>query len=256
MRFPTQGVDLKGPHRESAILACLERLSLLGLTEVRRLGQGEENDLLAGDGADVMVQAQDLDASDLVDHRFQDRTGRFDQVGPYLLEQVPPFLGRKRLDQLLFGGGQNPLKADHEEFTQQVGVNVLGSPAHVVLLKLTDSFTNSGFEFSQGLHSDSESTHQRGGLRTKVHTWQRNMNHQFVPGAPRNMMPNAEPRREPDSGAVVRAVWRRSRQPPAPTGILDGLVPILDLEFLDDVMDVVLDGIQRQRKPLGNLLIA
>jgi hypothetical protein len=37
--------------------------------------------------------------------------------------------------------------------------------------------------------------------------------------------------------------------------ILDGLVPTFDLEFLDDVMDVVLDGMQGQGKPPGNLLV-
>ena len=141
-------------RRQPDALACLERLFLLGLTELRRLGEGEENDLLAGGGADVMVQAQDLDASDLLDHRFQDWPRRFDQVGPYFLEQVPPFLGWQRLDQVLFRGGQNALKADHEEITQQVGVNVLGPPTHVVLLKTTNSFTNSGFEFSQCSHFD------------------------------------------------------------------------------------------------------
>ena len=71
------------------------------------------------------------------------------------LSKSLPFLGRERLDQLLFGGGQNALKADHEEITEQVGVNVLGTPAHVVLLKATNSFTNGGFEFSQCFHGDS-----------------------------------------------------------------------------------------------------
>jgi hypothetical protein len=75
-------------------------------------------------------------------------------MGPYLLEQVPPFLGRERLGQVLFSGGQNALKADHEEITEQVRVNVLGPPAHVILLKVTNSFTNSGFEFSTCSHGD------------------------------------------------------------------------------------------------------
>jgi hypothetical protein len=44
-----------------------------------------------------------------------------------LLEQVSPLLGRERLVQLLFGRSQNALKANHEEITNQVGVNVLGS---------------------------------------------------------------------------------------------------------------------------------
>ena len=106
------------------------------------------------DGADVVVQGQHLDAGDLLDHRFHDRPGRFDQMGPHLLEQVPPLLGRKRLDQMLFGRGQHALKADHEEIAEQVGVNVLGSPAHVVLLEATDSFANGGFDFSLGLHGN------------------------------------------------------------------------------------------------------
>ena len=46
-----------GTRRGPDTLACLKRLILLGLTEIRRLGQGEQNDLLAGDGADVVVQA-------------------------------------------------------------------------------------------------------------------------------------------------------------------------------------------------------
>ena len=110
------------------------------------------NDLLAGCGADIMVQGQHLDAGDLLDHRFHDRAGRFDQMGPHLLQQVPPLLGRKRLDQMLFGRGQHALKADHEEIAEQVGINVLGPPAHVVLLKATDSFTNGGLDFSLGSH--------------------------------------------------------------------------------------------------------
>ena len=68
------------------------------------------------------------------------------------LSKSLPFSAGERLDQVLFGGGQNALKADHEEITEQVGVNALGTPAHVVLLKATDSFTNSGFEFSPCSH--------------------------------------------------------------------------------------------------------
>jgi hypothetical protein len=63
---------------------------------------------------------------DLLDHRFQDRPRRFHQMGAYLFEQVSALLGRERLDQLLFGGGQDALEADHEEIIDQMGVNVLG----------------------------------------------------------------------------------------------------------------------------------
>ena len=66
------------PHPETLFHLCF--------TEVRRPGEGEENDLLAGYGADVMVYGQDFDASDLLDHRLHDWTVCFDQLGPHLLE--------------------------------------------------------------------------------------------------------------------------------------------------------------------------
>ena len=67
-----------------------EPLFLLGVAMKGRLGKGKENDLFAGYGADVVVQGQHLHAGDLLDHRLHDRTGRFDQMGPDLFEQVPP----------------------------------------------------------------------------------------------------------------------------------------------------------------------
>ena len=73
-----------------------------------------------------MVQRQHLDAGDLLDHRFHDRTGRFDQMGPHLLQQVPSLLGRKRPDQMLFGCSQNTLKADHEEIASRWVLMSLG----------------------------------------------------------------------------------------------------------------------------------
>ena len=81
----------------------------------------KSTNLFSGHGADVVVQAQHLDARDLLDHCFHDRPRRFDQMGPYLFEQVPPLLGDERLDQLLFSRGQDALEADHEEITDQVG---------------------------------------------------------------------------------------------------------------------------------------
>ena len=73
-----------------------------------------------------MVQGHDLDAGDFLDHRLHDWTGRFNQMGPYLLQQVPPLFSGKQLDQMLFGRGQNALKANDEEIAEQVGVNTLG----------------------------------------------------------------------------------------------------------------------------------
>ena len=116
--------------------------------------EGEENHLLASCGADVMMHGYDLDAGDLVDHSFQDRTGRFNQMGPYLLEQVPPLFGGKRPDQVLLGCGQNALETHDQEIAEQVGVNVLGAPTHVILLEATDSFTNGGFDLSLCSHGN------------------------------------------------------------------------------------------------------
>ena len=110
----------------------------LGFTEIRRLGKSEKNHLLASHGADVMVHGHNLDASDLLDHRLHDWTGRFNQMGPNLLQQVPPLFGGKRFDQLLLGCGQDPMKANDEEIAKQVGVNVLRSPAYVILFEATN----------------------------------------------------------------------------------------------------------------------
>ena len=83
---------------------------------------------------------------------FDDRPRRFDQLGPHLFEQASPFLGWERLDQLLFGRGQNALEADDEKITDQVRMNMLGPPAHVFLLKVRDPFTDRRFDFSPRLH--------------------------------------------------------------------------------------------------------
>ena len=77
---------------------------------------------------------------------------------PHLLQQIPPLFGRERLDQMLFGRGQNALKADDEEITEQVGANVLRAPAHVILLKATDSLADGGFDFSLGFRGNLRST--------------------------------------------------------------------------------------------------
>jgi hypothetical protein len=78
-----------------SLWTLIETLFHLCFTEVRRLGQGEKNHLLASCGANVVVHGHDLDASDLLDHRCHDWTGRFNQMNPNLLEQVPPLFGGK-----------------------------------------------------------------------------------------------------------------------------------------------------------------
>ena len=54
---------------------------------------------------------------------------------------------------MLLGSRQNALQADHEEVAEQVGANVLGPPAHVVLLETRDPRTDGGFDLSDGFHS-------------------------------------------------------------------------------------------------------
>jgi hypothetical protein len=118
------------------------------------MDQSEDDDFFSGRGADVVVHAHHFGAGDFLDHGFHDRPGRFNQMGPNLFEQVSPFLGGERFDQVLFGGRQNTLKADHQEDVDQVRVDVLGSPAHVILFKATDSFANRGFNLSLSFHSN------------------------------------------------------------------------------------------------------
>ena len=86
---------------------------------------------------------------------------RFDQMGPYLFEQVPPIRGRDRLDQLLFSHGQHALEADHKEITDQVGVNVPGSTAHVLQLKASHEFANGGFDLAPCFHRNLSTAHSK-----------------------------------------------------------------------------------------------
>ena len=91
----------------------------LCFTEVRRPGEGEDNHLLASFCADVVVHGHDLDAGDLFDHRLQDRPCGFNQMGPNLLQQVPPLFGGMRLDPMLLGCNQDALQANDEEIAEQ-----------------------------------------------------------------------------------------------------------------------------------------
>ncbi len=63
---------------------------------------------------------------------------------------------RKRFHQLLLGRGQNALEAHQQEIAKQVGVNVLGSAAHVLLLEASDRFTDGGLDLSLRLHGGLE----------------------------------------------------------------------------------------------------
>ena len=130
---------------------------------VRELGQREENDLFAGYGADVVMQAQNLDAGGVFDHRLHDWPRRFDQLRSNLLEQIPSSLRRKRLGQLPFGRSQHALEADDEEIANQMGVNVFRSSPHVLLLEAADPVANGGFDFSLRFHNDLDGSYPGSG---------------------------------------------------------------------------------------------
>jgi len=55
----------------------------------------------------------------------------------------------------IIGRGQYTLEADHEQITDQMGLNVLGAPAHEFLFKATDPLGNGGFDFALGFHEAS-----------------------------------------------------------------------------------------------------
>jgi len=133
-----------------------ETLRLLGLSEKRGPGQDKDHDLFADGGADVVVQAQHLDAGGLLDQGLHGRPRGLDQMSPHLLQEVSALLAREGRDQVLFGGSQDALEPDHEKLADEVGVDVLGPPAHVLLFKAADPCTDGGFDLSLRFHNDLE----------------------------------------------------------------------------------------------------
>ena len=102
----------------------------------------------AGDGADVVVQTQHLDAGDFLDHSFHDRARGFQQLNSHLFDEIPAFVGLERLDQMLLGRGQNSFESDHNEITDQVGMDSLGAAAHVFLFKVAHALGDGCLDFS------------------------------------------------------------------------------------------------------------
>ena len=127
---------------------------LLGFADLRRVNQGEEHDLFTGHGTDVMVHAEHPDAGDLLDHRLHQRPRGLEEMGPDLLEQVPALLGRERLDEVLFGRGQDALEPDHDQVVDQVRADVLGAAAHVFLLEAAHPLADGSLDLALRLQSD------------------------------------------------------------------------------------------------------
>jgi hypothetical protein len=65
-------------------------------------------------------------------------------------------------------------EADREKLADQMGVNILGAPAHVLLLEATDELADRGSDFSLGLHGGLTSWDKSGransdsGLKTQL----------------------------------------------------------------------------------------
>src|ERR1700677_4524548 len=102
------------------------------------------------------MQPYHPDAGNFLDHRLQVRLCRFDQMGPYLLEQIPPLLGRD-VGKLLFGGCQQTLEANDDEIAVQVGMNVLGASAPEFLLKVTNLGGDGCLDLALSFHGASTS---------------------------------------------------------------------------------------------------
>ena len=80
-------------HGGPEVLARPEGLLLLVFTEIGRHGQGEEEDLLAGDGADVMVGVEERKESYCIP-----RTARYDSSGGKAVSQLFAALPLKSSD--------------------------------------------------------------------------------------------------------------------------------------------------------------
>ena len=72
-----------------------------------------------------------------------------------------PFSAGSDLTKCCSAGVKTPLKPNDEEIADQVGINVLGTTAHVILLEAADPFTNGGFDLALGFHGISSlGTHE------------------------------------------------------------------------------------------------
>ena len=71
------------------------------------------------------------------------------------LSRSRPFSPGSDLTRCCSAAVKYTLEADHEQITDQMGLNVLGAPAHEFLFKATDPLGNGGFDFALGFHEAS-----------------------------------------------------------------------------------------------------
>ena len=98
---------------QSGQTANVQRLLLFRLAISGRLFERKNDDFFTRVGTDIVVQAANLDFSDIANQCLQSWTSRFDQLGPNLFQQVSPFLCGERCHQMLLGRGQDALQSNH-----------------------------------------------------------------------------------------------------------------------------------------------
>ena len=127
-------------------------LFLLRISKQWRTREGEEYDLLAGFGANVVVQADNFNPGDFFHRRLHDGASGFDELGAYLFEKVPTPLGGVRIGELLLGCGQDAAQPNDKEVANQVSPDILGAAAHEFLFEAADSVAYRGFDFALCFH--------------------------------------------------------------------------------------------------------
>ena len=104
------------------------------------------------------------------------RTGRAVSINWVLtcLSRSLPFSAGSDLTSCCSAAVRTPLEADHEQIADQMGVNILGAPAHVFLFEAADPFADGGFDFSLCFHGGLTSWGRGGratgdsGLKTRL----------------------------------------------------------------------------------------
>ena len=124
----------------------------LCFAEEARLGERKDHDFFAGCGADVMVQAHHLDAGDVLDHRLDEGGAVSIKWDRTSLSRSLPFADGSDLTRCFSAAVNTPSRRTTMKISEQVGMNVLGAAAHVILLETSDPLADGGFDLSLRLH--------------------------------------------------------------------------------------------------------
>lgn len=108
--------------------------------------QGEQDDPLAGDRADVRMQAFHLVPGDGLDSGFEQRPALFEQGDANLFDQLTATGHLSGSGELMLGLGENPLQAHKHHIVDDEGLGLKGTAPHVILFKFYDGLTDLGFD--------------------------------------------------------------------------------------------------------------